>query len=431
MKKSKRIISLFLSLLVLLSTFNVFAVRHPVRDIPLNGIIVNDHIVYSDVYPYIKNSRTYVPIRFIAEELGYDVKWDGANKKVKMTNGSTNVELTIGSNKMIVNGKTLTLDAPAEIKDDRTFVPLRAIAESFGEKVDYSKDYKAVYIGDNPVYNKDYKVVYYYEGANPIITDYTVNIVTYKVIVNSGKFFDCDSMESLLTLLFADFDYYRVNGKSTIGNIKIYKTLNVYSNNNKFSNNQETTSNRVVDDSKYYKISIVNDKSELLAHVFVILKPNTSIPQYIRYLDGTIKFVNSWDEVDAENKRLAEEVLSGKSIKEVSTAKKITSETSNKYYTTNRNNQSNVDYLRSKNTDKTSYTTESYNDEPVYDIAKIVYDSKTQTLKYIEFSDGTRKPVSTIDEIYAEYDRIDREYKKGRPLIDRYQNVRRISDPKN
>lgn len=224
MKRSKRIISFFLSLLILLSTINVFAVRHPVKDIPLNGIIVNDHIVYSDVYPYIKNSRTYVPIRFIAEELGYDVKWDGANKKVIMKNGNTNVELTIGSNKMKVNGKVLTLDAPAEIKDERTFVPLRAIAESFGEKVDYSKDYKAVYIGDNPVYNKNYKVVYYYEGANPVITEYTVNIVTYKLIVSSGKFFDCDSMESLLTLLFADFDYYRANGHSTIGNISTYKT---------------------------------------------------------------------------------------------------------------------------------------------------------------------------------------------------------------
>ena len=224
MKKSKRIISLFLSLLVLFSTINVFAVRHPVKDIPLNGIIVNDHIVYSDVYPYIKNSRTYVPIRFIAEELGYDVKWDGANKKVIMKNGNTNVELTIGSNKMKVNGKVLTLDAPAEIKDDRTFVPLRAIAESFGEKVDYSKDYKAVYIGDNPVYNKNYKVVYYYEGANPVITDYTINIVTYKLTINSEKILEADSMESLLTLLFTDIDNYRTSGRSKLGNITTYKT---------------------------------------------------------------------------------------------------------------------------------------------------------------------------------------------------------------
>lgn len=95
MKKSKKYLVLFLSFLLLLSTVNVFAVRHKDRDIPLNGIIVNDHIVYSDVYPYIKNNRTYVPIRFIAEELGYDVKWDGANRKVTMTNDGTTVDLLL------------------------------------------------------------------------------------------------------------------------------------------------------------------------------------------------------------------------------------------------------------------------------------------------------------------------------------------------
>lgn len=403
MKKNKRYLILFLSFLLLFSTVNVFAVRHKERDIPLNGIIVNDHIVYSDVYPYIKNNRTYVPIRFIAEELGYDVKWDGASKKVTMTNGNTKVELTIGSKKMKVNGKTLALDAPAEIKDDRTFVPLRAIAESFGEKVDYSKDYKAVYIGDNPVYNKNYKVVYYYEGANPVITDYTINIVTCKIIINEGKFFDCDSIDTLLDILFADFDSYRTNGQLILGTISIYKTLNVYSNNNKSSNNQETASHRIVDDSKYTKISIVDSKSTLLAHVFCIVRqPDTSIPQYIRYLDGTVKFVSSWDEVDAENKRMAEEVLNGKTPKEVSTAKKITSESSNKYY----------------------------NEEPIYDIEAIRYDT-TGNPTSLEFADGTIKYVSSWDEVRAINNRIMRAYDQGRHVITRSEYLKGKSKSNN
>lgn len=207
---------------MLLSTVNVFAVRHEKRDIPLNGIIVNDHIVYSDVYPYIKNSRTYVPIRFIAEELGYDVKWDGANKKVTMTNDGTTVELTIGSNKMMVNGKAVLLDAPAEIRDDRTFVPLRAIAEAFGEKVDYSKDYKAVYIGDNPKYNAFYKVVYYYEKRETVISEYTINIATYKMNVN-GNVTRFGSIKELVNVVYDDFYDYGVSGVSKYG-VTTYKT---------------------------------------------------------------------------------------------------------------------------------------------------------------------------------------------------------------
>lgn len=216
MKKTKRYFILFLSLVMLLSTVNVFAVRHEKRDIPLNGIIVNDHIVYSDVYPYIKNSRTYVPIRFIAEELGYDVKWDGANKKVTMTNDGTTVELTIGSNKMMVNGKAVHLDAPAEIRDDRTFVPLRAIAEAFGEKVDYSKDYKAVYIGDNPKYNAFYKVVYYYEKRETVISEYTINIATYKMNVN-GNITRFGTISELVNVVYDDFYTYGVSGVSKYG----------------------------------------------------------------------------------------------------------------------------------------------------------------------------------------------------------------------
>ncbi|MBS5946691.1 MAG: copper amine oxidase N-terminal domain-containing protein [Peptoniphilus harei] len=225
MKKSKKYLVLFLSFLLLLSTVNVFAVRHNKKDIPLNGIIVNDHIVYSDVYPYIKNNRTYVPIRFIAEELGYDVKWDGANRKVTMTNDGTTVELTIGSNKMMVNGKTVLLDAPAEIRDDRTFVPLRAIAEAFGEKVDYSKDYKAVYIGDNPKYNAFYKVVYYYEKRETVISEYTINIATYKMSVN-GNISRFETIDELINAVYDDFYDYRVSGVSRYG-VTTYKTAYV------------------------------------------------------------------------------------------------------------------------------------------------------------------------------------------------------------
>ncbi len=225
MKKSKKYLVLFLSFLLLLSTVNVFAVRHNKKDIPLNGIIVNDHIVYSDVYPYIKNNRTYVPIRFIAEELGYDVKWDGANRKVTMTNDGTTVELTIGSNKMKVNGKTVLLDAPAEIRDDRTFVPLRAIAEAFGEKVDYSSDYKAVYIGDNPKYNAFYKVVYYYEKRETVISEYTINIATYKMDVN-GNISRFETIDELINAVYDDFYDYRVSGVSRYG-VTTYKTAYV------------------------------------------------------------------------------------------------------------------------------------------------------------------------------------------------------------
>lgn len=222
MKKNfKKILTLALAIIMLLMPADALAKRHQKRDIPLNGIIVNDHIVFSDVAPYIKNSRTYVPIRFIAEELGFDVKWDAKTKKVSMSDGKSTVELTIGSKTMLVNGKKVKLDDPAEIKDQRTFVPLRAIAEAFGKKVEYSNDYRAVCIGDDVKFNKNYRVVYYYDTIEPVITDYEINIVTYRMIVN-GEEKRFETVEELIDVILDDFEQYKLTGKSQYG-LKVYK----------------------------------------------------------------------------------------------------------------------------------------------------------------------------------------------------------------
>lgn len=222
MKKNfRKILTLTLAIIMLLMPADALAKRHQKRDIPLNGIIVNDHIVFSDVAPYIKNSRTYVPIRFIAEELGFDVKWDAKTKKVSMSDGKSTVELTIGSKTMLVNGKKVKLDAPAEIKDQRTFVPLRAIAEAFGKKVEYSNDYRAVCIGDDVRFNKNYRVVYYYDTIDPVITDYEINIVTYRMIVN-GEEKRFETVEELIDVILDDFEQYKLTGKSQYG-LKVYK----------------------------------------------------------------------------------------------------------------------------------------------------------------------------------------------------------------
>lgn len=232
----RKILTLTLAIIMLLMPADALAKRHQKRDIPLNGIIVNDHIVFSDVAPYIKNSRTYVPIRFIAEELGFDVKWDSKTKKVTMTDGKSTVEVTIGSKFMFVNGKKVKLDAPAEIKDQRTFVPLRAIAEAFGKRVEYSNDYRAVCIGDDVKFNKNYRVVYYYDKIEPVITEYEINIVTYRMIVN-GEEKRFETVEELIDVILDDFEQYKLTGKSQYG-LKVYKEsvqlvdANTYNNKN-------------------------------------------------------------------------------------------------------------------------------------------------------------------------------------------------------
>ncbi len=116
-------------------------------------IWMKGNLIKSDVNPYIYQERTMVPLRVISENLGKEVTWDGDKRSVKIKDEKGNeFSILIGGKFMddiSANvDRKIELDAPALIKDDRTFVPLRAIAEAFGEKVDWDKDKRIVVIGD-------------------------------------------------------------------------------------------------------------------------------------------------------------------------------------------------------------------------------------------------------------------------------------------
>ena len=96
---------------------------------------VNGQAKTLDVAPVIENSRTLMPLRFIAEAMGATVEWDGATSTATLTEGETKVVITLGSTTAYVNGTAKTLDAPAESRNGRTLLPVRFIAESFGAQV--------------------------------------------------------------------------------------------------------------------------------------------------------------------------------------------------------------------------------------------------------------------------------------------------------
>ena len=89
-------------------------------------------LVIEDQKPIIENDRTLVPLRAIFEALEAEVSWDDETRTVTAKKGETNMELKIGDTTYKVNGEEKTLDVPAQIKNDRTIVPLRVVAESLG-----------------------------------------------------------------------------------------------------------------------------------------------------------------------------------------------------------------------------------------------------------------------------------------------------------
>ncbi len=88
-----------------------------------------------DAAPVIRNSRTMLPVRFVAENLGATVGWDGATSTVTVTTATTKLEIRIGAATAKVNGTEITLDSPAFIENSRTYLPVRFVAENLGASV--------------------------------------------------------------------------------------------------------------------------------------------------------------------------------------------------------------------------------------------------------------------------------------------------------
>lgn len=87
--------------------------------------------------PLIVNGRTYLPLRATGEALGAIVDWKGETKTITISRSYKKVVLRIGEKTARVNNEIVNLDAPAFVKDSVTYVPVRFVADCLGIQVDY------------------------------------------------------------------------------------------------------------------------------------------------------------------------------------------------------------------------------------------------------------------------------------------------------
>lgn len=107
---------------------------------------INGESKKMDAKPFIKNNRTLVPLRFVVEALGGEVNWDGENRLVSVNSNGKNIELKIDSPIIKIDGKDVKIDQAAIIKGDRTYVPIRFIAENLDMIVNYINESREIEI---------------------------------------------------------------------------------------------------------------------------------------------------------------------------------------------------------------------------------------------------------------------------------------------
>ncbi len=106
----------------------------------------------NDVAPKIVNDRTMLPARFVAENLGADVSWNGEKELVTIkgknlkTDENITILIYIGSDIAYVNGREIKLDSAAFVENDRTYTPVRFISEELGARVEWNETEQKVVI---------------------------------------------------------------------------------------------------------------------------------------------------------------------------------------------------------------------------------------------------------------------------------------------
>jgi uncharacterized protein YkwD len=111
-------------------------------------VVINEEKLVSDVDPIIINSRTMLPMRAVFEALGAKVEWNEEIQTAKAIKDGIEVELVVGEEYAVVNGEKIWLDSPSVTVSGRMFVPVRFVAETFGMEVSWDEEKKVVTIED-------------------------------------------------------------------------------------------------------------------------------------------------------------------------------------------------------------------------------------------------------------------------------------------
>jgi len=149
--------------LTALSLFLIFAgaASAEVSDRSVNLVIgesqaqINGKSVTMSAPAHMVNGGTLVPLRFISEAFGCDVQWNGDLSTAVVTLVDQTIEAPVGQNYAVINGTKTEVQVPAQLINGSTYVPLRFISENLGAKVDYDTKTRAIAISMKTYLNKD------------------------------------------------------------------------------------------------------------------------------------------------------------------------------------------------------------------------------------------------------------------------------------
>lgn len=153
----KRVIALMICMILINSAFygTVYA-SSPIIKVFINNTELKIPSNYGTPF-YDNNQRLQIPMRFIIESCGYEVIWYSDSQTAIIPTEKGDVVVSIGSNILKVGTHEIKMDTTAQVKDGRTYIPLRFALEALGFNISWSQESNFDKISINGI-NGQYKL---------------------------------------------------------------------------------------------------------------------------------------------------------------------------------------------------------------------------------------------------------------------------------
>jgi len=217
------------------STAIGYDVETALNDSSVQVLVNGQQVSFPDATPFIdKNGRVQAPARFVAQALGAQVAWDGDKDTAYITGQGKSIALFPGHDAAKVNGAEVKLDSGALLINDRVYVPVRFIAENLGAVVQWDENVKAVKIIKNLEENTNQEVIGFGDLQLSGFNNDLLFAPDGKVAVFSGYNFSEQVQNGMTSrLLMLDLDgesissldgggYFRVLGWDSAGENVLY-----------------------------------------------------------------------------------------------------------------------------------------------------------------------------------------------------------------
>lgn len=143
----KKIMALVVAIVMIVATFTVPAEAQANAKPPT--VVIDGKITKFESDPRIEKGTTMVPFREIFQALGVKVTYDSKTKSISSSKGNTTVVVFIGQTGAMKNGKAMELTIAPYVDKGVTYVPLRFVGEAYGADVKYSNNTITINTGKN------------------------------------------------------------------------------------------------------------------------------------------------------------------------------------------------------------------------------------------------------------------------------------------